>query len=145
MNFSPHPGLALGVLRVCTLAFLMTMTFTPAVKAQEEDQVVLTARPGLCVLKDTATKKCVMGVLLEWRAPTGTYCLHQKGVEEPLKCWQQQSEGAHRQALVASADVMFALHSAPQGPLLAEVPVRVLSLAQRRPERRRRRHAWAPL
>ena len=110
-----------------------------------EESVVLTARPGLCVLKDARTRECVMGVVLEWRAPTGNYCLAQAGKRSPLKCWQQQHEGTHKEALAASSDVVFSLNEKDTSTTLAQVPVRILSLAQKRPERRRRRHAWAPL
>lgn len=113
--------------------------------AWAEDEVVLTARPGLCVLKDATTKECVMGVRLDWRGPQGDYCLHQAGVEEPLACWQQQARGGHDAALASAEDVVYRLRRVPSDYPVAQISVRVLSLAQRHPSRHRRRHAWAPL
>lgn len=124
---------------------LATILAASQATADPLESVVLTARPGLCVLKEASTKACVMGVVLEWRAPAGDYCLYREGKQGPLKCWEKAIAGSHKEALAASSDVMFSLHDRPGEEPVAQVPVRVLSLAQKRPERRRRRHAWAPL
>jgi len=114
-----------------------------SVLAQEEP--VLTARPGLCILEDPETRECVMGVELTWRGPVGDYCLYQSEVEKPLACWSGESSGELKSRLVSEQDVAYWLQLPPQEEHLAEIVVRVVSLAQRRPERRRRRHAWTPL
>lgn len=105
---------------------------------------MLTARPGLCILKDPQSQQCVMGVELSWRAPSGDYCLHHSSDPEALFCWQDAVAGEHRTKLASREDVDYWLQRGASETHLAEITVRIVSLAQRRPERRRR-HAWAPL
>ncbi len=118
---------------------------TCALPVPASDELVLTARPGLCILKDPDTQECVMGVALSWQGPAGNYCLHQSGVAEPLACWTGQSAGQLQSRLASEDDVAYWLQVPPSDEHLAQILVRVVSLAQRRPERRRRRHAWTPL
>jgi DUF3019 family protein len=116
-----------------------------ATEAAAQDEPVLTARPGLCILKDPETRQCVMGVELSWRGPVGDYCLYQSVVREPLACWEDESTGELQSRLVSEQDVTYWLQRTMSEEHLAEVVVRVVSLAQRRPQTRRRRHAWTPL
>lgn len=146
MSFSPRNARAAKhVCRARGLCVFYALALALVATARAEDAVVLTARPGLCVLKDTASTECVMGVRLEWRGPLGDYCLHEAGVAEPLACWRQQPHGQHDAALASSEDVTYSLRRTPSEEVAAEISVRVLSVAQRRPTRHRRRHAWAPL
>ncbi len=116
-----------------------------ALPASAADEPVLTARPGLCILQDAETRECVMGVELTWRGPAGDYCLYQSALAEPLACWTGQDQGQLKARLASEDDVAYWLQVPPSDERMAQVIVRVVSLAQRRPERRRRRHAWTPL
>ena len=124
---------------------LLGLALLFAAEAAAQDEPVLTARPGLCILKDPETRQCVMGVELSWRGPMGDYCLYQSVVREPLACWEEQSAGELQSRLVSEQDVTYWLQRATSEEQLAKVVVRVVSLAQRRPQTRRRRHAWTPL
>ncbi len=130
----PHGAVLLTVLWLC---------FNPVALA--DDRLVLTARPGLCILPDADTPQCVMGVALEWRGPTGDYCLYQSGRREPLACWEGSRAGESQARVASPQDVSFWLQEEGSVQALAQITVRVVRLAQQRPERRRRRHAWAPL
>ena len=124
-------------------SWLLCLLFLPLFSSA--DEVVLTARPGLCILKDPESQACVMGVQLDWSGPVGDYCLYDSTASAPLACWQQREGASHAAELASRDDVAYWLERGASDERLAEVSVRVLSLAQRRPERRRRRHAWTPL
>lgn len=124
---------------------LLALALLLATQATAQDETVLTARPGLCILKDPETRQCVMGVALSWRGPVGDYCLYQSVIREPLACWEDVSAGELQARLISEQDVTYWLQRGTSGEHLAEVVVRVVSLAQRRPQTRRRRHAWTPL
>jgi hypothetical protein len=109
------------------------------------DGPVLSARPGLCILQDPESKQCVMGVELNWHGPEGNYCLYDSTRSHPLACWQSSSTGEHSTELASRQDVAYWLQQDDSDSRLAEISVRIVSLAQRNPERRRRRHAWTPL
>jgi hypothetical protein len=107
---------------------------------------VLTARPGLCILKDPDRPNCVMGIELEWRAELqGDYCLHHSAGSAPLACWETSRAGVHQTNLQSRKDVSYWLVRGRRGDPLALITVRVLSLAERNPDRRRRRHVWSLL
>ena len=125
------------------LAAALLLVVLPAAAAEE---LVLTARPGLCILQQADTRQCVMGVELKWRGPVGDYCLYQSGAGgAPLDCWRDEGAGELRTRLASEQDVAYWLQVPASKERLAQITVRVVSLAQRRPERRRRRHAWTPL
>ncbi|CAA0081497.1 Uncharacterised protein [Halioglobus japonicus] len=128
---------------LCNFLILPLLLLAQPVAAQ--DEIVLTARPGLCILKEPQTRQCVMGVELSWRGPVGDYCLYQSVVQEPLACWAGKAAGELQSRLVSEEDVTYWLQRTLSQEHLAEVVVRVVSLAQRRPQNRRRRHAWTPL
>jgi hypothetical protein len=87
-----------------------------------------------------------MGVELSWRAAApGDYCLHDSLSEQPLACWQQLPEGSHHGELISREDVQYWLQRPGDSTRLAEITVRVVSVAKRGPQRRRRRHPWSVL
>ena len=118
-----------------------------ATSALAEQDVVLTAKPGLCILQDASTSQCWVSVELSWRAATaGDFCLHHSlAPTEPLACWENASQQMHVAELVSRENVRYWLQRDASTEPLAPVTVRVLSLAQRQPNRRRRRHAWTLL
>ena len=127
------------------ISWVLALMLLPAPLHAEPEQAVLTARPGLCILKDPETRECRMGVALSWTAPQGDYCLFQSASSDALACWTRETSGEHRTELVSEEDVAYWLQRGESPEHLAEISVRVLSLAQRRPQNRRRRHAWTPL
>ena len=122
---------------------LVSSLLLPIIGATAQEPV-LSARPGLCIMQDADSQECVMGVELSWRGPAGSYCLYHSNAAAPLRCWDNSTEGTHSTELASREDVSYWLQRPPADEHLAEITVRVVSLAQRRPERRRR-HAWAPL
>ena len=61
-----------------------------SVQAQE---VQLQVQPAKCVSLNQGTI-CYQNIQLEWHAEqSADYCLFQQGQEQPLQCWQQQSQG----------------------------------------------------
>jgi len=87
-----------------------------------------------------------MGLDLSWRADSAAdYCLHHSTDAAPLACWQGTTEGAHHTQLSSREDVSYWLQRPQQNTQLARITVRIVSLAKRGPERRRRRHPWSVL
>lgn len=109
----------------------------------QTDDVQLIAKPGLCILQDAAVSTCLVAVELSWSANSrDNYCLHHSTGPEPLACWNAEQQGQHIAQLVSRNNVSYWLQRSRSRKQLAPVTVRVLSLAQRQPNRRRRRHAW---
>ena len=125
--------------------FAMAVAATPLLAQRAEP--VLTARPGLCILERPEAERCVMALDLEWQsAVAGSYCLHYSLAEqEPLHCWPEATSGQHHSELSSREDVSYWLQFKPSAEHLAQIRIRVVSLAQRNPERRRRRHVWSVL
>lgn len=118
------------------------LTFCGATTA-ERDDIVLIAKPGLCILQDAAVSSCLVAVELSWDArQSDDYCLHHSTDSQPLACWQAEQQGQHIAQLVSRENVNYWMQKRDSREKLAPVTVRVLSLAQRQPNRRRRRHAW---
>lgn len=105
---------------------------------------VLTAKPGLCIVQQSDVEKCVMAIELEWKAElSDSYCLYNSLNPEPLHCWENVQLGLHHSELSSREDVDYWLQRPPSSGQLARITVRIVSLAQRNPERRRRRHVWS--
>jgi hypothetical protein len=97
-------------------------------------------------LQQADAEQCVMAVELAWNSEaSGSYCLYHSVSEAPLRCWEELRQGQHHSELSSREDVHYWLQRAPSQEHLAEITVRVVSLAQRNPERRRRRHVWSVL
>lgn len=123
------------------LAILLTLTFCAQASALEE--MVLTARPGLCILKDPSMAACIVNVQLNWQANSaGAFCLHASNREQPLQCWQNVKSGEHIAQLASRQNVRYWMQAADSSRQMAPVTVRILSVAQKQPNRSRRRHAW---
>lgn len=128
-------------MRFSALPILLVAVLGSAATAAEE--MVLTARPGLCIVKDAATSACLASVELSWQAPTAdNYCLHSSLEATHLACWDGATTGKHVTELVSRDDVRYWMQRPGSEQELAPVTVRILSLAQKQPNRRRRRHAW---
>jgi len=107
---------------------------------------VLTARPGVCILSSPGKTECVMAMDLLWNSNgAGHYCLYSSQQDAPLRCWQRASRGQAHVELASAENVSFWLQQPPQETHLAEIMVRIVSLSQKNPERRRRRHVWSLL
>lgn len=108
-------------------------------------EVVLTARPGLCLVETIDDEPCVMSVLLDWQALTpGDFCLYHSADDElPLQCWNMSQNGGLRHHLSSREHVQYWLKRAGNDKRLAPITVRVVGVNQRNPKRRRRRHPWS--
>ena len=96
--------------------------------ATPAQDVVLTARPGLCILQDVDARRCVMGVELAWRGPPAEYCLYSSVAPAPLHCWETAAQGEWHTRLDSGQDVAYWLQRPRVRERLAQVTVRVLSL-----------------
>ena len=104
---------------------------------------VLTARPGVCILDDPKKAPCVMAVELAWNNNgAGNFCLHSSQSSEALQCWSSANRGQRHAELSSRENVSFWLQEVPDDKHLAEITIRIVSLSQRNPQRRRRRHVW---
>jgi len=104
---------------------------------------VLTARPGVCILESRAKTTCVMALELTWNSNgAGNYCLHSSQQEAALQCWSLATGGQEHVELASPENVSFWLQEVPDDQHLAEITIRIVSLSQRNPQRRRRRHVW---
>jgi hypothetical protein len=128
--------------RLFCLAMLLVAVTTMA----EPGEVVLTARPGLCILQDTELSECVMALDLKWNAARNSdFCLYHSRADAALQCWSGTSSGHYLSELASHEDVSYWLQHPGIDQQLAKITVRVVSLAQRNPVRRRRRHVWSVL
>lgn len=104
---------------------------------------VLTARPGVCILENPDKAPCVMAVELAWNNNgVGNFCLYSSQSSEALQCWTSANQGQRHAELASRENVSFWLQKAPLDTHLAEITIRIVSLSQRNPQRRRRRHVW---
>ncbi|PID54793.1 MAG: hypothetical protein CR978_02210 [Gammaproteobacteria bacterium] len=142
MNFR---GASSRGVRIGALGLMLLCVGCVWVKQAIAAEVVLTARPGVCLLDTIDDKPCVMSVLLEWHAlDAGDYCLYTSVNEgEPLRCWQQSKRGAARHHLSAKEHVQYWLTRGEHSRRLAPITVRIVGVNQRNPKRRRRRHPWS--
>lgn len=110
-------------------------------------EILLTARPGLCLVEKIDDKPCVMSVLLDWRAVLrADYCLYQSVQDEqPIQCWESSEQGQLRHNLSSRDNVTYWLQLAGSERRLAPITVRIVGVQQRNPLRRRRRHPWSLL
>jgi hypothetical protein len=132
------------LIRHASTRLLLGLLLSAPLYAQTDP--VLSARPGLCILQEAAADACVMAVELEWQSTSpAAYCLYHSLTPEPLQCWQNALTGILQSQLNSRVDVSYWLQLAPANNHLAEINIRVVSLAQRNPERRRRRHVWSVL
>ncbi|MFK7977807.1 MAG: DUF3019 domain-containing protein [Halioglobus sp.] len=132
----------MGYRRASFLLGLVLLLLTSQ-KLQAQEDMVLTARPGLCILKDPSMAACIVNVQLNWQAKeAGSFCLHSSTQTEPLHCWRDAKSGEHTAELASKADVKYWMQAADSTRELAPVIVRILSVAQKQPNRHRRRHAW---
>ncbi|MFK8049488.1 MAG: DUF3019 domain-containing protein [Halioglobus sp.] len=104
---------------------------------------VLTARPGVCLLERAEKSPCVMAVELSWNSNgPGDYCLYGSQLSGAIECWTAASIGQKHVELASRENVSFWLQEVPNDEHLAEITIRIVSLSQRKPQRRRRRHVW---
>lgn len=104
---------------------------------------VLTARPGVCLLERPGNSPCVMAVELSWNSNgPGDYCLYSSQSDAAIACWTSAIVGQQHAELASRENVSFWLQEVPDDQHLAEITVRIVSLSQRNPQRRRRRHVW---
>ncbi len=127
-----------------SLVLLMAALYSAALIAQSAPS--LTARPGLCILPSPDAEQCTLSVQLDWTAAAQVdICLYSSQTEKPLQCWQGADRGRIISEVTASSGVEFWLQYPEQADRLAKVTVQIVRLAQRNPERRRRRHIWSVL
>lgn len=126
--------------------FCLTMLLIAVTTMADPDEVVLTARPGLCILQDPELSECMMALELKWNAARDSdLCLYHSRADAPLQCWSSVSNGRFLSKLTSHEDVSYWLQRSHADQQLARITVRVVSLAQRNPARRRRRHVWSVL
>lgn len=126
------------------IALLIILIASPLQAAYSDP--ILTAKPGLCIIQDKQELNCTMALELKWNASEeADYCLYHSAAPEPLQCWQSARQGQFHAQLSSSEDTSYWLQRPENQQHLAQITVRVLSLAQRHPERRRRRHIWSVL
>ncbi|MFT4823574.1 MAG: hypothetical protein ACI9GB_000888 [Halioglobus sp.] len=136
MNFS----IAAPAIRVTALSGMLLGCLSVDALAAEP---VLTARPGVCILENPGKTPCVMALELAWNNNgTGDFCLHSSQSSEPLQCWISANQGRRHAELTSRENVSFWLQKIPDDRHLAEITIRIVSLSQRNPQRRRRRHVW---
>lgn len=131
-----------GRFRAYAALLMVGSWLAPFAAAQSEP--VLTARPGVCIVTDPAAPQCQMALDLMWNsALRNTYCLYSSIHSAAMRCWAGAREGRHHFELASEESVRFWLQRPPAITPMAEITVRVVRLAQRNPERRRRRHVWS--
>lgn len=127
---------------------LLVACFSCALPARTDDgaEPILTARPGLCILKEEGDSNCEMAVELIWNtAVSDNFCLYSSASVGALQCWQAAREGQHHFELSSPQGVEFWLQRRGSEKKLAKITLRIVSLSQRNPQRRRRRHVWSVL
>jgi len=128
------------------LLFIVTLCYGSFARAEGASEPVLSARPGLCILKDEDSAICEMAVELIWNsALADSFCLHSSATASSLRCWRSAREGQHHFELSSREGVEFWLQRPSSDIKLAQITLRIVSLAQRNPQRRRRRHVWSVL
>ena len=132
-----------GMLKLLLIVFLCSGS---SARAEGASDPVLTAKPGLCILKNEDNAICEMAVELIWNsAVADSFCLHSSLSASPLQCWRTVREGQHHFELSSPEGVEFWLQRPSTDTKLAQITLRIVSLSQRNPQRRRRRHVWSVL
>lgn len=110
------------------------------VHAAELPQLEFSLRPNLCVLA-ADEDACYDELEVRWRAPHNMHlCLYQSDREEPLKCWQNVSEGEHSFLISATHDVTFQLRETNRKLLVSEA---FEVVQDNKKYRRQRRNPWS--
>lgn len=105
----------------------------------EMPQLEFSLRPNLCVLS-ADEDACYDELEVRWRAPKKmSLCLYQSDLKEPLRCWQEVSEGEHRFLISATHDVTFQLRE--NRNLLVSEAFEVVQ--DKKEYRRQRRNPWS--
>ncbi|MFT5483697.1 MAG: hypothetical protein ACI9GW_002355 [Halieaceae bacterium] len=87
-----------------------------------------------------------MPIRLDWQSNgLEDICLHSSQNIESLQCWEQENSGFTTLKIYANDDVGFWLQLSNSDEKLAYVTIRIVRMARRNPERRRRRHVWSVL
>jgi hypothetical protein len=110
----------------------------------DDNQILLSARPGVCIIGESNNKPCEMALNLIWKSRQSVdLCLYSSIQNNTHKCWSRAEYGSFHFQFESKIDVQFWLQKPEATERLELIEVRVLSLTKRKPERRRRRHVWS--
>lgn len=98
-------------------------------------------KPRLCVL-NAGEEVCRDELQVKWQSAVArSLCLHQSDKTEPLRCWQQSTQGEYHFELTASASTDFELREIDTGTALSDQRFQVVY--QDKKYRRARRNPWS--
>lgn len=110
----------------------------------EDNKILLSARPGVCIIAKVTEKPCEMALNLVWKSRRlADLCLYSSTQKQAHQCWSRAQHGSLHFQFESKVDVQFWLQKPEVSQRLELIEVRVLSLTKRKPERRRRRHVWS--
>lgn len=110
----------------------------------DDNQILLSARPGVCIIAEVNNKPCEMALNLIWKSrQLVDLCLYSSTQTQAHQCWSRTQQGSFHFQFESKIDVQFWLQKPEVSQRLELIEVRVLSLTKRKPERRRRRHVWS--
>lgn len=108
--------------------------------AAEIPQLQFSLKPNLCVLS-AEEEACYDELAVRWKATQNlSLCLYQSGLEAPLRCWTNASEGAHNFLLSATRNVTFQLRETNKNLLVSEA---FEVVQDKKKYRRQRRNPWS--
>jgi len=110
-------------------------------EAQTQHGVVLSIKPGLCVLGEDEVE-CRDQLRVKWKSNLFySLCLYQQTKPESLHCWQSVKEGEYQFSFVASENTEFELRENPTQKILAIKTFKILT--DHNNTRQRRRNPWS--
>jgi hypothetical protein len=132
-----------ALLLLMLLLVLATRTM-PAMADDIRPQVAsLISSPGRCVLK-TGRNVCQMKLNLMWETPIqDAYCIMQKNVLAPVKCWENAWRGKVEIDFIGANKTYFLLKQSSFDKVLVETAIAVtVTYKQRKRAQRRKRNFW---
>lgn len=128
----------------CAMALVLILAATSLHAASPPIGFTMQVRPRLCVLSP-GEDVCVMQFSVTWSARAAAdVCLTLAGELEPLRCWQERSEGGFEMQIERRESALVQLREANSDTLLLEEQIPIIS-RDMRDTRSRRRHAWSIL
>ena len=123
-------------LSACLALFAIS---TPAIANSGSGDIVLSIKPGLCLLA-TGETECRDSLLIKWKARQPySLCLYQETADSSLYCWSAVREGEYQFEFAASETTDFELRDQQSDQLLISKSFKILT----RETGSRRRNPWS--
>ncbi len=97
-------------------------------KTAAANEPVLTAQPGVCIVKNFNVDQCEMNLRLFWTSTNEeTYCMYSSTQTDALRCWQGAQNGTHNFDFNSSQSIAFWLQRPLNKTHLSKIKVRIVS------------------